>query len=99
MFQLAQRISETANRIATDRAGSSPPFFERFLRAGDGGLVILVRSGANTGQPPAVDRRDFVNLRAAASPFTGENTGIILAQCEFLEDRLHRYFRFRQYCR
>ena len=81
MFQLAQRISEAANSIATDRAGRSSPFFERFLRTRDRCLVILVRGGANTCQPPAIDRRDLVNFcaTAAAGPITGENTGVFLA--------------------
>src|SRR5260370_10285212 len=68
MFQLAQRISESANGIATDRAGRSSPFFERFLRTRDRGLVILVGGGANTRQPPAIDRRDLAVLRAPPPP-------------------------------
>src|SRR5436190_419666 len=99
MFQLAQRISETANGVAADGARCSSPFFERFLRARDGCLVIVLGSGANAGQPPAINRRDLVDLCPAAAPFAVEDSCVVLAEREFLEDRLHRYFRFRQYCR
>src|SRR5437667_2045499 len=93
MFQLAERISETANSIATDRAGRSSPFFERFLRTRDRGLVILVGGGANTCQPPAIDRRDLVDLRAtaAAGPITGENTGVFLSNPKLFQRRCHRW--------
>src|SRR5438552_2539545 len=84
MFQLAQPISESANGVAADGARCSSPFFERFLRTRDRGLVIVVRGGANTCQPPAIDRRDLVDLRAtaAAGPITGKNTGIVVNDAE-----------------
>src|SRR5205085_3529882 len=41
----------------------------------------------------------LVDLRAAARPFAIEDACVVLAEREFFEDRLHDYFRFRQYCR
>src|SRR6266436_7960890 len=101
MFQLAERVSETTDGVATDWSGSFSPLFKRFLRPTDRRLVILVRGGADARELCSVDGRDLVDLRVslAAGPLTGEDARIFLAQSEFLEDRLHRYFRFRQYCR
>src|SRR5438132_1590364 len=88
VFQLAERVSQTSNGVAADWAGRSSPLFECFLRARDRRLVIVVGSGVNAGQPPAIDRRYLVDLRApaAAGPFTREDAWIFLPQRELLED-------------
>src|SRR5947209_12082110 len=99
MFELAQRVAEPTNRVAADWPGSLSPLFEGFLRTRNRRLVIVVRSGPNTGEFFSINRRDLVDLPAAATPLAIEDSGIILAQREYFEHRLHRYFRFRQYCR
>src|SRR6202040_640642 len=83
MFQFAERVAETANGVAADWSGCSSPFFERFLRSRNRRLVILVRSGADAGQPTAINRRDLVDLRAAPTPVTGENTCVFLCDPKF----------------
>src|SRR5439155_8824818 len=89
------RVSQTPNGVAADWAGRSSPLFERFLRARDRRLVIVISSGSNAGQPPAIDRRYLVDLRAAATPFTREDAWIFLAQPELLEGCFHMFVQLR----
>ena len=86
MFQFAERVSETANSVASDWTRRSPPFFERFLRAREGCLVIVVRRGSNTRQPSAIDRRDLVDLRAATAPFAAKDAVIVVNDAELSVD-------------
>src|SRR4029077_12670071 len=85
MFQLAQRVSQTPNSVATDGPRSFSPFLERFLRARDRFFVIFVRRSANAGKFFSVDRRDLVDLCATPGPFAVEYSCVVLAQREFLE--------------
>ena len=52
-------------------------------------VVIFLGSGANASQSLAIDRRDLVDLGAAASPLAEENAGVIISDAEFLKDGLH----------
>src|ERR1700719_4124971 len=47
VFQLTERVSETTNGVAPDRTGCFSPLFERFQRARDRRLVIIVRRRAD----------------------------------------------------
>src|SRR5713101_6704298 len=93
MFQLAERVSETTDGVATDWSGSFSPLFKGFLRPSDRRLVIVVRGGADARELCSVDGRDLVDLRApaAAGPLTGENTGIFLSDPKFFQHRCHRW--------
>src|SRR5438105_8872744 len=99
VFQFAERVSQTANSVAANGPGSLSPFLKSFLRARNRRFVIVVRRRANAGELCSINRRDLVDLRAAAAPLAVEDAGIFLAEREFFEHRLHCYFRFRQYCR
>src|SRR5207237_4634943 len=85
VFQLAQRIAQTADGVAANGPGSLSPFFKGFLRTCNRRLVIVVRSGPNPREFFSINRRDLVDLPAAATPLAIEDSGIILAQREFFE--------------
>ena len=55
------------------------------MRARDRLVVIIGGSSAHAGQFLAIDRRDFVNLRAASAPFAVKDASVFVSQTEFLE--------------
>src|SRR5205809_324707 len=89
MFRLAQCVTETTNRLAADRPGRDAPFQKCFVRAGDRTVVIFIGCCAHAGESSPVDRRNFVDLRAAAPPFTVEHAGVLVRKPQFFERCFH----------
>src|SRR3984893_11460252 len=99
MFRVAQRVAQTSNCFPADRSGCDAPFQKCFLRARDCLFKILFGCGVNAGQAPAINGRDLVDLRTAATPFTAKGARIFVGDAELLENRLHDYLQRRQYLR
>ena len=89
MFQFAQRIAEAANRVAAHRSGCDAPFQERFVRTRNCFVVIVIGSSADAGEPAAVDRRNFVDRRAAAAPFAIENARVVVGETQSFQRCFH----------
>src|SRR5260370_34311858 len=89
MFRVAKRVAETADGLAAHRSRRCAPFQKRFVRAGDGRLVILVGRRVHAGEFSAIDRVDLDDLATSAAPFTAKHAGVFLSNTEFFENRLH----------
>src|SRR4029077_4143222 len=90
MFQFTQRVAEAANRLAAHRAGCDAPFEKGFVRTRNRFVVIVVGSGTNAGESPTVDRRNFVNHRAAAATFTIEHAGVAVCETQLFQRCFHK---------
>ena len=55
------------------------------MRARNCLVVIVVGSGADAGEPSPVDRRNFVDLGAAAAPFAIEHARVVVSETQFFE--------------
>ena len=89
MFQFTQRVAEAANRLAAHRSGCDAPFQKGLMRAIDRFLVIVGGSGADAGESPPVDGRNFVKRRAAAAPFAIEHAGVVVGETQFFQRCFH----------
>ena len=70
--------------------GRGTPFQKRFMRTCNRLVVIVVRCGAHTGDSTAINRRNLVDLRAAAAPFAIEDAIVYISETKLFENRLHR---------
>ncbi len=83
VFQFAQRISQTPDGVAANWPWRNAPFQKRFLCARDRLVVIISRRGANARQFLSINGRDFVDLRAATTPLTVKDAGVVVGEPEF----------------
>src|SRR5437016_14673660 len=87
MFRVTQRVAQTSNCFSAHRSRCEAPFQKCFLRARDCLFIIPIGCGANAGQAPAINWRDLVDLRTAATPFSAENARIFVGDAERSEER------------
>src|SRR5437899_11721878 len=52
-------------------------------------LVIVIGCRAHAGESPPVDRGDFFNRRATATPFAIEDARVYVRENQFIEQRFH----------
>src|SRR5262249_18235756 len=71
------------------RSRCDAPFQKGFARARKRFLVIVGRSGADTGDSAPIDRRNFLNRRAAAAPFAIKDAGVVVGETQFFERCFH----------
>src|SRR5882762_4203504 len=73
LFEIAQRVTKTANGLTAHRTRSRPPFQERFVRTRNRLIVIVIRCSTHAGDPASINRRNLVDLRAPSAPFAIED--------------------------
>jgi hypothetical protein len=88
-FRLAERIAELPHGFTANRTRCGAPFRECFLRASDRTIIIFLGRRPHARQQFAVDRRELLDDRTAATPFAIECAGVLSGDAEPFQNLLH----------